>query len=83
MNPEETVQPVEEIEATENTEVVEETQPVEPTEVTEVQTEVDTTQIELLQSINDSIFWSISLQVVIVCLLLFTLFFNALKAGRS
>jgi hypothetical protein len=57
----------------------EETVPAEPTTT---ESTIDPS-IELLQSISDSLYWSISFQVVIMCVLLFILFFTALKGGKN
>ena len=54
----------------------------EPSEPT-AETVDDSQMIELLQSINDMLSWSIAFQVVVMCLLLFVLFFVAMKAGKG
>ena len=63
-----------------------EVQPIEPVESTETETlmtESMTDHTELLQVIADSSFYIVALQVVIICILLFNLFFVGLKAGKG
>lgn len=60
---------------------VEEQPTTEETTTTTVESS-DSQSIELLQSINDTLVWSVAFQVVVMCLLLFNVFFTALKGGK-
>lgn len=84
MNPEETNTEMTVTEETPSEVIVTEETPSEVV-VTETTTEpvVNETEIELLQSINDSIAWSVGLQMVLICVTLFSLFFMGLKAGKN
>jgi hypothetical protein len=44
---------------------------------------IDSQLIDMLQSIYESLAWIITFQVIIVCSLLFCLFFIAMKAGKK
>jgi hypothetical protein len=44
---------------------------------------LDQQMLEVLQAIQDTMVWGIALQIVSICLLLFCLFFIAMKAGNS
>lgn len=67
----------------EQTTVSEETTTEETTTTQETTVQEDTQQIELLQSMNDTLHWNVAFQLVLVCLLLFNLFFTGLKAGKN
>lgn len=63
-------------------------QPSEPvseetTTTQETTVQEDPQQVELLQSINDTLYWNVAFQMILVCLLLFNLFFTGLKAGKD
>lgn len=60
-----------------------EEQPVEPQLQTVEEIPSDDPTLKELQQLNESMAWNIGFQVIIMCILLFTLFFNALKAGKS
>lgn len=79
----------------ENQQQVEEpVQPTEPTEEPVQENSAPTTQeplemvtadaesLEALQALNETMTWNTAFQVVLVCILLFQLFFTSMKAGK-
>ena len=89
MNPEQTtditqtdVQP--QTEAEQTTDITQaDVQPQTEATTTTMTTTTETDYSIQLQSIHETMIWSVALQVVIMCVLLVQLFFSGLKAGKS